>query len=287
MLLHTPPPSAIVGKWLWNSVHYLWDSECVLRCDIWTCRCLAADGHWVTVVKFTAAFVSFRTCVKSRGTWAGRCLLSRSIWISLYYFFFENCMHNSGIWLPTLLYLVLCSCSSSPLLRRSFGATRGFRPTWIWVHVRRCGDNLGSGMLDWHLHCLFESFVASQTISFSMKWLFYWVTMPHITQWLVETFAKVVVAWIIIPLPWELYLSVLSRTPCWWALFRHRFVNKLTLALSSWRTYFHKKLLQVFLASWFSCKLEEMGKGKLGDWDEPDLQKLTSTNLSWFPSGPW
>lgn len=145
-------------------------------------------------------------------------------------------MHNSGILLSTLVYLVLCSCSSSPLLRPSFGAPRGFHPTWIWVHVRRWCDNLGSGMLDWHLHCLFEPFFASQMISFGMKWLFYWVTMPHIMQWLVDTFAKVGVAWIIIPPPSKLYLSVLSLTPCWWALFGHRFVNKLSPALSSWRT---------------------------------------------------
>ena len=36
--------------------------------------------------------------------------------------------------------------------------------------------------------------------------------------------------------------------PCWWALFAHRFVNKLSPALSSRRIYFNKKLVQMSLA---------------------------------------
>lgn len=265
MLLHTPPPSAIVGKWLWNSVHYLWDSECVFK--MWYMD-MQVFGHWRPLRKrlwnsLQHSWASEHVSSHEAHGQAGVCY-PRPFESNCVISFLKNCMNNSGIWLPTLLYLVFCSCSSSPLLRRSFGATRGFRPTWIWVHVRRCGDNLGSGMLDWHLHCLFESFFRFSDDHFQHEMITLLsdnATYHAVVGW------NVCKSWCgmnyhtssVRALP---VCAVLN--PCWWALFGHRFVNKLTLTLSSWRTHFHKKLVQVFLASWFSCKLEEMGKGETG-----------------------
>jgi len=214
MLSHTPPPGAIVGKWLWNSVHYLWDSECVFK--MWYMD-MQVFGHWWPLRKqlwnslqhsWASEHVSSHEAHGQAGVcyprpFESNCIISflKTACTTLVF----GCL-PCFIWyfvlVPHLLYW------DDPLVQRGDSALLEYEFMW------------GDMVIIWAQVCLTDTciaylspFFASHMITFSMKWLFYWVTMPHVMQWLVEMFAKVGVAWIIIPLPRELYLSVLSQTP--------------------------------------------------------------------------
>lgn len=136
-----------------------------------------------------------------------------------------------------------------PLYRRpSFGGMRGFCPTWIWVQVRRCGDNLGSGILDsplalliWVLFHFSNDQIRHKMIILLSEDATYhtvvgWNDCKRWCGMNYHTFSA------------KILLVCAVPNPRCWAFFGHRFVNKLSADV---------------LAGWFSRKLEkEMGRGE-------------------------